>query len=39
MIYHDESVFHSNEDQGWAWAEKWGQQIKPKGQGSDKRFY
>ena len=33
MIYHDESVFHSNEDQGWAWAEKWGQQIKPKGQG------
>ena len=33
MIYHDESIFHSNEDQGWAWAEKWGQQIKPKGQG------
>ena len=32
-IYHDESIFHSNEDQGWAWAEKWGQQIKPKGQG------
>ena len=33
MIYHDESIFHSNEDQGWAWAEKWGQQIKPKGKG------
>ena len=33
MIYHDESIFHSNEDQGWAWAEKWGQLIKPKGQG------
>ena len=33
MVYHNESIFHSNEDQGWAWAEKWGQQIKPQGQG------
>ena len=33
LIYHDESIFHSNDAQGWAWAEKWGQQIKPKGQG------
>ena len=33
LIYHDESTFHSNDDQGWVWAEKWSQQIKPKGQG------
>ena len=33
MIYHNESIFHSNEDQGWAWAQKWGQQIKSKRQG------
>ena len=33
LIYHDESIFHSNDDQGWTWAEKWGQKIKPKGQG------
>ena len=33
LLYHDESTFHSNEDQGWVWAEKWSQQIKPKGQG------
>ena len=22
LIFHDESTFHSNEDQGWVWAEK-----------------
>ena len=33
LLYHDESTFHSNDDQGWVWAEKWSQQIKPKGQG------
>ena len=22
LIYHDESCFHSNEDQGWQWAEE-----------------
>lgn len=33
LLYHDESAFHSNDDQGWVWAEKWSQQIKPKGQG------
>jgi len=22
LIYHDESIFHSNDDHGWAWAEK-----------------
>ena len=25
--------FHSNDDQGWVWAEKWSQKLKPKGQG------
>ena len=32
-MMNDESTFHSNEDQGWVWAEQWSQQIKPKGQG------
>ena len=33
IIYHDESIFHSNEDQGWAWVEEGMQTIRPKGQG------
>ena len=33
MIFHDESTFHSNEDQGWMWAEKGKQPIRPKGLG------
>ena len=35
LLYHDESTFHSNDDQGWVWSEKWGQQIRPKGQGRE----
>lgn len=33
VICHDESIFHSNEDQGWQWAEKGKVVIKPKGKG------
>ena len=33
LLFHDESTFHSNEDQGWMWGEKGKQPIKPKGQG------
>jgi len=33
LIFHDESTFHSNEDQGWMWAEKGKQPIRPKGIG------
>ena len=33
LIYHDESTFHSNDGQGWMWAEKGRQPIRPKGQG------
>lgn len=33
LLFHDESTYHSNEDQGWMWAEKGNQPIKPKGQG------
>ena len=33
LIFHDESTFHSNDDQGWMWAEKGKQPIKPKSQG------
>ena len=33
LIYHDESCFHSNEDQGWQWAEEGRLTIKPKGKG------
>ena len=33
LIYHDESTFHSNDGQGWLWAEEGKQPIRPKGQG------
>ena len=33
LLFHDESTFHSNEDQGWMWAEKGKQPIRPKGIG------
>ena len=33
LIYHDESTFHSNDAQGWLWAEEGKQPIRPKGQG------
>ena len=33
LIFHDESSFHSNEDQEWMWAEKGKQPIRPKGLG------
>ena len=33
LLFHDESTFHSNEDQGWMWAEKGKQPIRPKGMG------
>ena len=33
LIYHNESCFHSNEDQGWQWAEEGRLMIKPKGKG------
>jgi len=33
LLFHDESTYHSNEDQGWMWAEKGNQPIRPKGQG------
>ena len=33
FIYHDESIFHSNDGQGWLWAEAGKQPIRPKGQG------
>ena len=33
LIFHDESTFHSNDGQGWMWAEKGKQPIKPKSQG------
>jgi len=33
LIFHDESTFHSNEDQGWMWGEKGKVVLKPKGQG------
>lgn len=32
-IFHDESTFHSNDDQKWMWAEKGKQPIRPKSQG------
>ena len=32
LIFHDGSIFHSNGDQGWMWAEKAKQPIKPKSQ-------
>ena len=31
LLFHDESTYHSNEDQGWMWAEKGNQPIRPKG--------
>ena len=33
LIFHDESIFHSNDDQGWMWGEKGNTILKPKGQG------
>ena len=33
LIFHDESIFHSNDDQGWMWGEKGKTILKPKGQG------
>ena len=33
LLFHDESRYHSNEDQGWMWAEKGNQFIRPKGLG------
>ena len=33
LIFHDESTYHSNKDQGWMWAEKGHQSIRPKGLG------
>ena len=27
LLFHDESTYHSNEDQGWMWAEKENQLI------------
>lgn len=33
LIFHDESTFHSNNDQKWMWAEKGKQPSKPKSQG------
>ena len=33
LIFHDESIFHSNDDQGWMWGEKGKIILKPKGQG------
>ena len=33
LLFHNESTFHSNEDQGWMWAEKGKQPIRPKGLG------
>lgn len=33
LIFHDESTFHSNDDQKWMWAEKGKQLTKPKSQG------
>ena len=33
LLFNDESTYHSNEDQGWMWAEKGNQPIRPKGQG------
>ena len=33
LIFHDESIYHSNEDQGWQWTEKNKVTIKPKGKG------
>ena len=33
LIFHDETVYHSNDDQKWMWAEKGKQPIRPKGQG------
>ena len=33
LIFHDESIFHSNDDQGWMWGEKGKTILKLKGQG------
>jgi hypothetical protein len=35
LMYHDESTFHSNDGQGWLWAEVGKQPIRPKGQGEE----
>jgi len=33
LIFDDESTFNSNENQGWMWAERGKQLIRPKGLG------
>ena len=33
LLFHDESTYHSNEDQGWMWAERGNQPIRSKGLG------
>ena len=33
LIFHDEVVYHSNDDQKWMWSEKGKQPIRPKSQG------
>ena len=33
LIFHVESIFYSNDDQGWMWGEKGKIILKPKGQG------
>ena len=33
LIFHDKSIYHSNDDQGWMWGEKGKTVLKPKGQG------
>ena len=30
LFFHDEGAFHANEDQGWMWAKKGKQPIRPK---------
>ena len=35
LIFHDESTFHSNDDQGWMWGEKDKIVIKPKAKEED----
>lgn len=33
LLFHDECIYHSNDDQNWMWGEKGKQPIKPKGAG------
>ena len=36
LLFYDKSMYHSNEDQGWMWAEKRNQPIRSKGLGQRK---